>query len=153
MIRSFRPALLGLLLSLCPFGWSAVAGEEAQAPPYASAQPVREPAVFGRGVISTGDFDSHPAFTPDGKTLYFVRSTPNFNLWTILISRFEKGAWRTPEVAPFSGQYSDADPFITPDGSRLYFISNRPVAGKTKPDLDIWVMERTAAGWGEPKNI
>ena len=122
--------------------------------PYDSDKPLSEPTLFAEGVVSGGDFDSHPAFTPDGRTLYFLRSTPNFNLWTILFTRFEKGAWRTPEVAPFSGQYSDADPFITPDGSRLYFISNRPAAGKSKPDLDIWVMERTAAGgWGEPKNL
>ncbi len=121
--------------------------------PYASDRPVTEPAIFAEGIVSTGDFDSHPAFTPDGKTIYFVRSTPNFSLWTILVSRFEKGKWRTPEIAPFSGQYSDADPFITSDGSRFYFISNRPVVSKSTPDLDIWVMEKTAAGWSEPKNV
>lgn len=121
--------------------------------PYASARPLSEPTVFAEGVISTSDFDSHPAFTPDGKTLYFVRSTPNFNLWTILVTRFENGHWTQPQMAPFSGQYADADPFITPDGSRLYFISNRPVAGKSKPDLDIWVIEKLGAGWGEPRNL
>jgi hypothetical protein len=121
--------------------------------PYASNKPLAEPTVFAEGVVSTGEFDSHPAFSADGRTLYFLRSTPNFNLWTILVSRFEKGRWGTPEVAPFSGRYSDADPFITPDGWRFYFISNRPAPGKTTPDLDIWVMERTAAGWGEPKNL
>jgi Tol biopolymer transport system component len=120
---------------------------------YASDKPLIEPAIFAEGIVSTGDFDSHPAFTPDGNMLYFVRSTPTFNLWTILVSRFEKGKWGTPEVAPFSGQYSDADPFITPDGLFFYFISNRPVAGKPKPDLDIWVMDKTATGWSEPKNV
>jgi Tol biopolymer transport system component len=120
--------------------------------PYDVAGPKPEPTVFAEGIISTGDYDSHPAFTPDGKTLYFLRSDPNFSFWTILVSRFENGRWRTPQVAPFSGQYSDADPFITSDGSRLYFISNRPVAGKSKPDLDIWMMEKTERGWSEPKN-
>lgn len=71
----------------------------------------------------------------------------------ILIWRFENGRWRTPEVAPFSGRYSDADPFFTPDGSRFYFISNRPVVGKSQPDLDIWMIEKTGAGWSEPKNL
>ncbi len=47
--------------------------------------------------------------------------------------------------------YSDADPFITPDGTHLYFISNRPVLGKGKPDLDIWMVEKTNSGWTEPK--
>jgi Tol biopolymer transport system component len=121
--------------------------------PYALDEPTTEPTIFAEGIISTGDFDSHPAFTPDGKTLYFVRSTPNFNHWTILVSQFENGKWNTPEVAPFSGQYSDADPFITADGSRFFFISNRPVPGKSKPDLDIWVMKKTGTGWGEPENV
>ncbi len=121
--------------------------------PYASDKPTTEATVFGDGIISTGLFESHPVFTPDGKTLYFLRSTPTFSLWTIVFSRFERGRWSTPEVAPFSGQYSDADPFITSDGSRLYFISNRPVPGKAKPDLDIWMVEKTNNGWGEPKNL
>src|SRR6185369_15697472 len=120
---------------------------------YASEKPLREPTLFAQGIVSGAEFDSHPAFTPDGNSLYFVRSTPNFNFWTILVSHFEKGRWSTPDVAPFSGQYSDADPFITPDGSRFYFISNRPVSGKSTPDLDIWMMEKTAAGWSEPKNL
>jgi WD40 repeat protein len=121
-------------------------------PPYAADRPLMDATVFGDGVISTGEFDSHPAFTPDGKTLYFLRSTPTFSFWTILVSRFDKGKWSTPETAPFSGQYSDADPFISAGGSRLYFISNRPVPGKSQPDLDIWWMEKIAAGWSEPKN-
>lgn len=122
-------------------------------PPYVSVKAMVEPVIFGNGVISTGDFDSHPAFAPDGRTLYFVRSDPTFTLWTIVVSRFQKGKWSEPYVAQFSGQYADADPFITPDGNRLYFISSRPVAGKKTQDLDIWFVERTAGGdWGEPQN-
>jgi len=145
---------IAVLFMLCVLSDQATAQSKTRMePPYASAQPISEPTIFAEGIISGGEFDSHPAFTPDGKTLYFVRSTPAFNLWTILVSRFANGRWNTPEVAPFSGQYSDADPFITSDGSRLYFNSNRLVAGKLKPDLDIWVMEKTTAGWGEPKNV
>lgn len=121
--------------------------------PYASNRPLMTPTLFAEGVISTGDYDSHPAFAPDGRTLYFVKSTPDFNFWTIVVSRFAGGRWGAPEVAPFSGRYSDADPFVTADGSRLYFISDRPAPGKAKRDLDIWVVERTAAGWGEPQNL
>jgi WD40 repeat protein len=138
-----------LIISCLTFGQTATR----PSPPYASATRLTEPTVFGDGVISTGLFDSHPAFTPDGNTVYFLRSTPNFNLWTIVFSRFRKGKWTTAEVAPFSGQYSDADPFITPDGSRLYFISNRPVPGKSRPDLDIWMAEKTGAAWIEPTNV
>lgn len=148
MIRQLLLAGIFLLVTVCTPGWTA-----APAHPYASAQPITEPAVFGRGVISTGDFDSHPAFTPDGATLYFVRSAPNFNFWTILVSHFANGQWSTPEVAPFSGRYSDADPFITADGSRFYFISRRPAPGKQGQDTDIWMMDKTPSGWSEPKNL
>jgi Tol biopolymer transport system component len=146
-------SILVCLISASPdFAYKTAQKNKRANSAYASATPLTDPAIFGNGVISTGDFDSHPAFTPDGETLYFVRSTPGFSLWTILVSRFVKGKWTTPEVAPFSGQYSDADPFITADGSHFYFISNRPVAGASTPNLDIWVMEKTAAGWSEPKN-
>ena len=40
----------------------------------------------------------------------------------------------------------EADPFITPDGARLYFISDRPVDGKARDDMDVWVMDRSANG-------
>lgn len=125
------------------------------APPYAAKAPLREPALFAPGVISTGTFDSHIAFTPDGATLYFARSTANFNFWTIMVSHYAHGRWSVPQVAPFSGQYADADPFITADGERFYFISRRPATpgGKPKTDTDIWVMRRTAAGWGEPRHL
>ncbi len=131
-------------------------GAAAARPPYASDTPLTEPRIFGSGVISTGDHESHPAFAPDGQTLYFLKNTPTFDFWTIVTSRFENGAWTTPEVAPFSGRYRDADPFITPDGLRFYFISDRPTgatAGPPKTDLDIWVMDATPAGWGPPRRL
>jgi Tol biopolymer transport system component len=126
-------------------------------PPYAAAKALTEPTIFAEGVVSTDDYESHPAFTPDGKTLYFLKNSPTFNFWTIVVSHFKNNRWSAPEVAPFSGQYRDADPFITADGSRLYFISDRPTlsaSGKEEPkSLDIWMMERRGDGWGEPKNL
>jgi len=69
-----------------------------------------------------------------------------------LRSHFRDGKWIAPEVAPFSGQYSDADPFITADGSKFFFISNRPLKSgeKAKEDLDIWMMTKEGSNWGMP---
>src|SRR5690349_13175369 len=125
--------LLPLLLAL-----SAAAAE----PPYAAKTPLSAPQVFAPGTISTGDYESHPAFTPDGTTLYYLKDAPNFSVWTIVVSNFRDGRWQPPQLAPWCGQYRDADPFITPDGQRLYFISDRPVDGKPKEDLDIWFVEK-----------
>jgi Tol biopolymer transport system component len=133
---------------------SLAAAAPAAPPPYDPGRPLPAPVVFAPGSISTGEYESHPAFTADGKTLYFLKNTPDFGHWTIVESRFEKGAWTRPEVVPFSGRYSDADPFLTSDGSRMLFISNRPVDGKAKQDLDIWVVDRKAGGgWGEPRPL
>src|SRR5689334_17341831 len=66
----------------------------AQAPSPATRTPVvHQPELFAPGVISTGDFDSHIEFTPDGNTLYFLRSLPNFAFWTIYESHFRSGRW------------------------------------------------------------
>jgi Tol biopolymer transport system component len=126
-------------------------------PSFCFAQPspttAVEPQLFGENVISTGDDESHPAFTADGKTLYFLKNDPSFNHWTIVVSREQNGKWSTPEVAPFSGQFADADPFIILDGERFFFISTRPVNGKAKGDTDIWMMKKKGAGWSEPEHL
>jgi Tol biopolymer transport system component len=149
MIRVGKHSLvlicLGAMQSVCFGQWPAASPELSTAS--------RRPQLFGENVISTGDDESHPAFTPDGKTLYFLKNDPSFNRWTIVVSREQNGKWSTPEVAPFSGQFSDADPFITVDGERLFFISTRPVDGKTKEDTDIWMMQWNGAGWSEPEHI
>ena len=142
-----------ILLALCLLFDVSAQTQRQLRHPYASDLPIREPKVFAPGSISTDSFESHPAFTRDGRTLYFTRSTPNFNHWTILMSQFKGGNWTTPVVAPFSGQYSDADPFITSDGGQLYFISTRPVEGKPQTGTDIWVMQKSGSTWGEPKNV
>ena len=126
----------------------------ADSPAYRAAGPLAEPTLFAPGVISTGEFESHPAFMPDGRTLYFVRSDPDFTRWTIWVSRFADGRWTRPATAPFSGKHRDADPFITADGKHFYFNSDRPIGDSAKEDMDIWVMDRTSDGsWGEPRNL
>ena|SRR5215216_3818754 len=115
---------------------------------------ISEPAIFAEGVISTRDYESSITFTPDGKVAYFVKSSPDLSLRVIVMSRFDKGKWTRPEIAPFSGEYSDNDPCLSPDGTKLYFASRRPLEGTTqKPDNDIWVVEKTGTGWSEPRHL
>jgi Tol biopolymer transport system component len=75
--------------------------------------------------------------------------------YVILVSRFQNGRWTQPEIASFSGKYSDAEPFMAPNGSKLFFASKRPLEGETpRKDYDIWVVERLANGsWGAPKHL
>jgi WD40 repeat protein len=120
--------------------------------PYSAKGPLPVARVFQPGVISTADDESHPTFTPDGATLFFLKNTPTFRHWTIVESHYAHGRWGTPEVAPFSGQYNDADVFLAKDGS-VFFISNRPVNGQARSDTEIWVMRKKGAGYAEPEHI
>ena len=110
------------------------------------------PELFAPGAISTGQYESHPCFAADGKTLWYLKSTPQFDFWTIVVSRLEGARWSPPVVADFSGRWSDADPCLSADGSKLWFVSNRPRADARRVDLDVWFVERTATGWSEPRN-
>lgn len=138
--------LCGMLL------WPALSAAQSSHP-YSSPKPLTEPVLFAEGVVSTPDYDLNSAFTPDGTTVYFTKSTTNMAFWTIVSSQFRDGAWTQPEVAPFSGQYSDADPFVSPDGKRLFFISRRPVPGFTRREPHLWYVERNGTSWSEPVNI
>ena len=127
----------------------------AQTAPYDSAKPLPHATVFAPGIISTGDYESHATFSADGREIYFLKMAPNFSRWTIFVSHYKDGTWSQPEVAPFSGQYQDADPYITADGKHFYFISDRPVEkeGERQPRHDIWVMDKTESGWSAPRHL
>ena len=135
------PRVAGLL--------AAIAASVATAsPPYASPTPIPKPELFGPGLFSTAHDDAHPTFSLDGNTAYFLRNSPDFRHWTVLQTQFADGRWSKPQVAPFAGQYNDADVFFTRDGKAMYLISNRPVAGRAHTDTDIWVRRRDGADWG-----
>jgi WD40-like Beta Propeller Repeat len=104
--------------------------------------------------ISSPQFESHPAFDPSTGDLYFVRSSPQFTGWRILVSRCTETGWSTPQSPAFAGDGVEADPYFTPDGRSLYFISTRSVDGVKQQDLDIWRADRDDAGsWGAPTRL
>ena len=112
--------------------------------------------LFSPGVISDARQQWRITFTPDGSTAYYTASDGFFPVTrqaTIYVTRRRGEQWSAPEVASFSGTWSDIDPFVSPDGQRLYFSSIRPVDGETRGDLDIWVMERDGEGWGPPARL
>ena len=128
----------------------------------AARQPVIAPRIFAPGVISGPLDDASPAFMPDGKTVYFVRSDQSS---TLMVSYLKAGGWSTPQPAPFSGHWRDLDPAMAPDGSYLLFVSNRPVTpdgkrldlvfeGRVYPTgMNIWRVNRQSAGWSRPVRL
>ncbi len=110
------------------------------------------PVLFAPGVVSTCKEHSAAMFTPDGRELYFARLFPA----AIYYMKRTDGGWTAPEVAPFSGQYTDLYPYLSADGRFLVFSSNRPLEVGEEPrgsQLDLWVVERTALGWSEPRHV
>jgi len=104
--------------------------------------------------ISSPQFESHPAFDPRTGDLYFVRSSPQFSGWRILVSRCTESGWSAAEPAAFAGDGVEADPLFTADGRSLLFISTRSVDGVKRQDLDIWRVDRDEAGaWGAPTRL
>jgi len=122
---------------------------------YTVNEPISQPRLFAADIISTGDYETHPAFTPGGDTLYFLKCTSDLSTCTICVSYFRDRHWSDPVITPFSGLYMDADPFVSKDGNALYFISNRPLhkGDPVRPDTDIWKVEMTARGWSEPIHL
>jgi hypothetical protein len=123
------------------------------------------PQVFAPGVISGPANEDSAAFTPDGDTVLFDRiNWPNA---AIMVSHRVNGAWSTPTVAPFSGQWLDHDPAMAPDGSFLIFSSNRPdhegdsaldavmADGKVRSGSGghLWRVDRKGDGWGQPVRL
>lgn len=121
--------------------------------------------LVGPGTISTGLQETSVALTPDGATLYFMRSDLNESDDTILVSHRRDGRWSAPDVAPFSGRWHDSEPTLSPDGQRLYFVSNRPprageapvtasMGGHSFAGTHLWYVARQADGrWGAPVHV
>ncbi len=122
----------------------------------ATPQTLPQAKLFAEGVINTEADEYGPAITPGGDTVYFTRRVNRRDSEFIYVSRLSNGKWSTPEVASFSGKYFDKEPFVAPDGNRIFFASLRPIEGiepKNRRDFNIWFVEKTASGWGEPKSV
>lgn len=122
------------------------------------------PRPFAPGVISGAADDLSPAFSPDGKTVFFTRGNSSGSM--IVESKLVNGQWTAATIAPFSGVWNDLEPTMAPDGSFLVFASNRPASaggkpidgkfnGKIFPAMggNLWRVDRIANGWGEPQRL
>ncbi|HEX9918478.1 MAG TPA: polysaccharide deacetylase family protein [Pyrinomonadaceae bacterium] len=163
-MRAHRSGLISILIftllgsSSFGFGRSARAND---VHPYATPGAISAPRLFAEGIVNTSADEYGPAFTPDGRTVYFAKRSADRKMEHIYFSRFAGGRWGEQQVAPFSGKYFDKEPFITPDGTKLFFASTRPVdpsAPAGRGDFNLWVVERTTsaaagANWGDARPL
>jgi len=106
-------------------------------------------------VVNSSSWDSQPAVTPDGGTLYFVSNRPGglggYDIWKTTLNA--GGEWTRPEnLGPdINTPYDENTPFVHPDGKTLYFSSDGwPGLG----NMDIYFSRKQENGtWGKPVNI
>lgn len=112
------------------------------------------PELFAPGIIGTGMFTRDIAIPPSGNEILFCIGIGNYSYAAIVHVWQEDGAWKGPEMVPFSSGAAifDFEPAFSPDGNRLYFLSSRADGDEEPGDQDIWYVDRTGDGWSEPVN-
>lgn len=118
------------------------------------SEPKLSPQLFAPNIVSTGMSEINACFSPNNKEFFYSIIMPN-KQYVIMSMSYINDKWSEPEVASFSGKYSDADPFISLDGKWLYFISKRPIGTTqiTKNDFDIWRLENIDGKWSNLERL
>ncbi len=118
-------------------------------------KPGNTPVPFAPGIVKA-HYGLHTSisFSPDGKTAFWSIMIPprdsGYGSGRMLGTTVIDGNWTYPAPPEFIGR--DV-PFFSPDGKRLYFISRKPVKKGAPRKENIWFVERTKAGWSEPKPV
>jgi outer membrane protein OmpA-like peptidoglycan-associated protein/Tol biopolymer transport system component len=105
--------------------------------------------------VNSAAWDSQPAISPDGNTLYFVSNRAGglggYDIWKSMLS--PDGNWSKPvNLGPdINTPRNENTPFIHPDGKTMYFSSDGwPGMG----NMDIYYSRMQEDGkWGKPVNI
>lgn len=100
-------------------------------------------------------WESQPAISPDGNTLYFVSNRPGgiggYDVWKTQLN--EEGDWSVPlNLGPeINTPYDENTPFLHADGKTLYFSSDGwPGMG----NKDIFMSRLDSTGhWSNPLNM
>lgn len=157
-MRPVRRRVVLLLLAGCLLcGAPGARGDgNSPPPPYASDTAIPHPRSYEEGVLTTVNGIT---FEAGGRTLYVsrwvdgkdYRGKPRARIFR---HTWADGRWSPPEPVSFSRRFTDYQPVLSPDGSRLFFTSTRPLPGsETETRQNVWFVERTAAGWGEPQVV
>ncbi|MDY8135949.1 ankyrin repeat domain-containing protein [Aquimarina sp. 2201CG5-10] len=111
--------------------------------------------IFANNFISTEIFVHSPAYSPDGKEIYYTAESKKYHGGTIMVSKIKNGKWTTPKPSTIPGNYREIDPFITSDGSTIYYCSNRPVKSRDsiQDNADLWMVKREGNTWGNPIHL
>ncbi|HZV13341.1 MAG TPA: flagellar motor protein MotB, partial [Candidatus Kapabacteria bacterium] len=105
-------------------------------------------------VVNTEYWESQPAISADGKTLYFVSNRPGglggTDIW--YTTKDANDNWTEPKNIgpPINTPDNEVSPFIAADGVTLYFASD---GHGGLGGLDFFTSEKTDNGWTQPVNL
>lgn len=105
--------------------------------------------------VNTGDWESMPSISADGRTLFFASKRNGGqggeDLW--VANRKTDGTWNNPQNlgTTINTAGDERSPFMHPDGQTLYFMSNgHPGMG----GFDLYYSRKQADGtWSMPVNL
>jgi outer membrane protein OmpA-like peptidoglycan-associated protein/tetratricopeptide (TPR) repeat protein len=112
-----------------------------------------EPENLGKE-INSGAWESQPALSPDGRTLYFVSDRPGGigrrDLWRS--QRDSLGRWTAAENLGkgINTPDDEVSPFLHANGRTLFFASDGYVG---MGGLDVWMSEWDGKTWSTPENL
>lgn len=106
-------------------------------------------------IINSGDWESQPSVSADGRNLFFSSARPgtvgSYDLWMATMG--DDGHWQEAVNLgkTINTPYSEQCPFIHPDGTTLYFSSEgHPGMGGS----DLFYSKRDENGdWSKPVNL
>jgi len=108
------------------------------------------------GYVNSGNWESQPSLSADGKTLYFIKGIKGSknNNSDIYVSYLQQdGVWGPPQRLPdhINTPNTEESVHIHPDGRTLYFASKgHPGMGGS----DLYVTRKEANGqWSTPENL
>ncbi len=111
-----------------------------------------EPENLGP-TVNTPDWESQPALSADGRTLFFASTRPGgLGARDIWVTTFDGEQWVEPKnLGPeINSAQDDITPYIHVNGQSLFFSSKgRPGMG----GYDMYLSNRNESGWSEPVNL
>jgi hypothetical protein len=149
---------ISIVFCLYLLATSAVFSQQKEFPkltgPYLGQTPPGiEPKLFAPGIITTDTSEGCSGWGNDME--YFI-----FQRWIdrkskLYIMNQVNGVWSEPKLLPFVDKYKVGDFTIAPDGKTIVFASKILIEeiGSEGEGSNIWIVEKTATDWTEPKHI
>ena len=137
---------------LTPFLSVGNFGNQEPARYFGQTPPSDTPSVFAPGIISMEDrFEQFLLYSPDGRELTFGVTNSDWSAFSLSYLELHDGEWTEPVAAPFLA--GDTNAALTAafsfERGPVFFTAARP----TYPPADVWVSERTRAGWSDPTRV